>query len=233
MVSLTKIENREGRVVRMKRVVGAGLAILLGAGALTGAAASPFEADATDEDFVSYSTEDGGTVFETDLSKVSILPAEESDLSAAELAALAPAFKCDLNVQNPHGSHHVSGTINVVAVVTCDVPAAKLRLALNLIRVSPNNRQWAAVPTVVNENKARIQNNRAVSCSEGPGKFQGWGHATLTPPPGYVLSGSPYYKKYGSTVSVACGLARSGALFQDDGPAESIEFTFVREDLAG
>jgi hypothetical protein len=219
--------------MRKRKMIGAALALLLGMSALTAGAAPPFEADTPDEGFVSYPTAHGGTVFETDMSKVSVMPAEQSELSSTELAALAPRFNCDLNVQNPHGSHHVSGTINVVAVVTCDVPAAKLRLALNLIRVSPNNKQWAAVPTATNENKARIQNNRAVSCSEGPGRFQGWGHATLTPPPGYVLSGSPDYKKYGNTVSVACGVARFGALADDDSPAESITFTFVREDLAG
>ena len=200
---------------------------------LTAAASVPPDVEAPDEDVVSYSTSDGGTTFETDLSKVSVLPAEDANLTASELAAMAPNFKCDLDVQHPHASQHYKGTINVVAVVTCEIPAAKLRLAVNLIRVSPNNKQWAAVPTKVNQGEKRIQNNAATSCSEGPGKFQGWGWATLTPPPGYVLSGSPDYKKYGSALNVACGVSRAAPATTPNGlPAESIEFTFVREDLA-
>lgn len=207
------------------------MAVLLGASALTGATSPPPTTEAPQDEIVSYSAPGGGTTFETDTSKVTVLPAAESDASATEFAARAPRFGCTLNVQNPHASGHVKGTINVVAVVTCDIPAGALRLAVNLIRISPNNKQWAAVPTATNTGERRIQNNAATSCSQGPGNFQGWAWATLTPPPGYQLSGSPDIKQYGKTLSVACGV-RSADIGAADSIAESIEFTFVRTDLA-
>ncbi len=222
--------------MRRRRIIGATLAVLLGASVLTAAASPsaspPIDPGILDDGMVSYAAPGGGTTFETDTSKVTVMPAAETKLSAKELAALAPTFGCSLNVQNPHGSTHVAGTINVVAVVTCDIPAGSLKLALNLIRVSPNNRQWAAIPTKVNTDQRTIQNNVATSCSEGPGNFQGWGWATLTPPPGYQLSGSPDIKKYGNMVAVACGVPFAAEAGATEEPAESIEFTFIRTDLA-
>ncbi|MBM7466086.1 hypothetical protein JOE67_001678 [Microbacterium esteraromaticum] len=132
---------------------------------------------------------------------------------------------CKLNVQNPHGSTHVQGTINVVAVVSCDVPAGRIRLQLSLFRVSPYA-SWAA-PTLQKDGVKVLQNNKAVSCSEGPGDFRGWAAGTLTPPPGYQLSGSPTYERYGNLASVACGLAFSA---DTSDYSETLTFKFVRTD---
>lgn len=143
--------------------------------------------------------------------------------SRAETALLAPTITCNLNVQDPHGSTHVSGTINVVARVSCGVPAARIRLQLSLFRVSPY-KSWAA-PTLQKDNVAVLQNNRAVSCSEGPADFRGWAAGTITPPPGYQLSGSPQYERYGNLRPVACGLAFAA---DTNDYSESLTFTFVR-----
>jgi hypothetical protein len=144
---------------------------------------------------------------------------------------MAATITCNLNVQHPHGSTHVAGTINVVTTISCGAPAAQLRLATSLIRTSPSYIQWHAA-TKYNYGQSFLQNNRSTSCSYGPGNFRGWGWGTITPPPGYTLSGPADYDYYGTIVPVACGLAR---VAQGDGAnsSESLTVEFKRADLVG
>lgn len=152
-------------------------------------------------------------------------------LSDADLAARAPTFTCDMNVQNAHGSTHVAGTINVVVVVKCQIAPTQIRLATSLIRTSPSYSQWHA--GTKNESGVKtLQNNASTSCAQGPGQFRGWGWGTITPPPGYELQGPADYNKYGNITGVACGVVDRVAPLGDDDVAEKLTLTFVRSDLA-
>lgn len=175
---------------------------------------------------------DGSITF--DAGNVEIVVGQESgdELTAEQLALLAPSISCGLDVQWVHGSHHVDGTINGVAVISCTGNAGSLTLHYSLMRVSPNNTQWGA-GSKSNTGKRSLQNNRAVPCSEGPGHFQGWAQGVITPPPGYQLVGPPTYSKYGDSKSILCGATPLRSAL-DSGPdaSESISVMFVRSDLA-
>ena len=172
--------------------------------------------------------DDGTTVFTTDQSQLTVLPAIGPQPSEAQLKLLAPSISCDLNVQNVHKSNHVSGSINGVAVVTCyGGVAGSLKLHYSLIRISPYN-QWAA-GSVSNTMKSSIQNKRGIPCSEGPADFQGWAQGEIAPPPGYTLSGPAVSSKYGNTTPVACGVSLVAE--NSDSPSEVTTVTFVRSDL--
>lgn len=134
-------------------------------------------------------------------------------------------ISCTLQVNHVHASHHVSDTINGTAKVTCSGNAGSIQLYYSLIRVTPRNRQWAT-PIRSNTNKSSLSTNRAVPCSEGPARFQGWSQATITPPKGYVLSGKPDYKKYGKSTWVGCGGTKLPKPVSND-PAETLTVTFV------
>lgn len=175
--------------------------------------------------------DDGNTVFTTEQSQLTVLPATGPEPSAAELATLAGTISCGLDVQWVHGSTHVAGTINGVAVVTCTAAAGSLTLHYSLIRVSPNYTQWGA-GSVTNTGKPTIKNNRAVPCTQGPGEFRGWAQGVISPPAGYTLVGPATHAAYGDIKSVACGLSFA-AESQASSPSETLSVTFVRSDLVG
>lgn len=154
-----------------------------------------------------------------------------ASLPQSQLALLAPTFTCDLNVQYPHGSTHVSGTINVVSRVNCTAAPAMLQLDVSLKRTSLPQKTWYS-PRASNLKQSSIQSNRAVSCSEGPGNFQGWARGIITPPPGYKLQGPPDYSKWGKIVFVICGPQMLQSMTNIPSVGETVTFTFVREDLA-
>ena len=206
----------------------AAIAFIPAAGISTDAAAN----DAVSNSVTTYevggaSASDGSTVFTTENAELTVLPSAEPQPSEADLSLMAPTFKCGLNVQNVHRSTHINGTINGVAVITCQVPAGGLRLHYSLIRESPNYKQWAA-PSVQNSGKKILQNNKGVSCSEGPADFRGWAQGELTPPAGYVLEGNAIQKGYGPLEGVACGVALMSAAISE---GETTTVTFVRSDL--
>ncbi|CAH0223944.1 hypothetical protein [Microbacterium foliorum] len=219
---------KKHRAVRALAVALAGLAVMSTAST---AAADTSGNSADDSVVFSEVQADGSTDFTTDSGlNVTVVPSDESaGPEARDATARALQFSCNLTVNWPHGSHHVSGTINVVTRIQCDIPAKKLRLATSLIRISPNA-QWHQVPVPIKENSAWIQGNAAAPCSAGPASFRGWGWGTITAPPGYQLAGSPDYDKYGDIKPVACGVARSAE--GQSGVAERLTLTFVRSDLA-
>lgn len=174
--------------------------------------------------------EDGTAVFTGDQARVVVHPAKGPEPSVEELSTLQATITCNLNVQNVHGSTHFAGTINGVAKVTCTAAVAQLKLHYSLIRVSPNNTQWAA-GSVSNTGKATIQNNKAVNCSQGPGQFQGWAQGELVLPPGYVLVGSATESKYGLATQVRCGSVPV-AMLDDASGGVTTSLTLVRSDLA-
>jgi hypothetical protein len=113
-------------------------------------------------------------------------------------AAPAATITCTPQVQNPHNSSHVNGTVNVVVTLKCTsvVPQINIRAALyfngNLVKDSGQR-------TVNNSSSA--QNNAAVPCKNGT--YQGWMSYGVLFPPGFVPptgAGSGF----GNAVSITC-----------------------------
>ncbi|MFJ2352680.1 hypothetical protein [Glutamicibacter sp. NPDC087673] len=176
----------------------------------------------------------GNSTFTGDESMITVVEETITPSETAATRVLKPIIRCSLDIQYVHGSHHVAGTINGVAVITCKnaatnkkVNASKLTLHYSLVRTKPNYKQWGA-PAVSKTNKPTIRANRAVSCKEGPADFRGWAQGVLVAPPGYKLDGPAKYSAYGKTTGVACGLKASIAPVGI--PAESIELTFVPQE---
>lgn len=153
--------------------------------------------------------------------------------TAAELETMASAIRCVLGVHDVHGSTHVAGTINGVASISCNGPAASMTLHYSLIRLSPYA-QWAG-PSVTKSGVTTVSTNRAVSCSEGRANFRGWAQGKITPPPGYTLEGGTTYSAYGNTRYVECsGYTGPYSESPNQGTFESaVTLTFTRNDLVG
>lgn len=91
---------------------------------------------------------------------------------------------CTPNVQNPHASSHVPGTMNVVATLNCDaiVPWMCVRVAL----WSDNNQTYVADSTcIVYQGEAWGYANAATTwCANG--WYIGWGYFDVIFPPNYI-----------------------------------------------
>ncbi|NHI16884.1 hypothetical protein [Microbacterium excoecariae] len=162
---------------------------------------------------------------------INVIPAPDEVGRATGLADISAArvdFNCYVQAQYPHGSTHVSGTINVVVTTKCDVPVARMRLAAELYRISPYAR-YVGVPKV-DTDVISLKANAATSCSAGPAKFQGLALATIQPPAGFKLRGSPSRTERGLVRSVACGQAFAAADAGGGDIAESWTLNFVRAD---
>lgn len=170
-------------------------------------------------------------VYSADQSSVKILDSESPTAESVEPQAAGRYIDCKLGVHIVHGSHHVKGTINGTASVKCKylkggkAKVSALGLSYSLIRVSPKNKQWAA-GMKNNSNKSLISNNRAVSCSAGAGRFQGWAQAVMRPPKGYKLATAPTKAKYGKSDWVACGKKGNPKSATND-VSEEITVTFA------
>lgn len=107
------------------------------------------------------------------------------------------AITCKVQIQNPHNSSHVRGTVNVVTTVKCTARVADIKLNVQLYR---NGRQVASRGF----NRAGVNSlkgNAAHACSSG--NYQGRAQVTVTFPPGYrppVESGSVASR----TLSIHC-----------------------------
>lgn len=115
------------------------------------------------------------------------------------ITATGPSeITCVLNVQNPHNSSHVRGSVNVVVTMTCTSPvdAISVRAALyrNGVLVKDSGTSTSTGVTFK-------QNNAAVSCVNG--SYTGWGADNVQFPPGYTpSSGSGTAVR--NTVSITC-----------------------------
>lgn len=160
-----------------------------------------------------------------------VLKASEAEQDPAELGLLAAAIRCDLNVQNVHGSTHVAGTINGIASINCTGAAGSLQIHYSMIRLSPYA-QWAG-PSRTNGGYSSITTNRATSCTEGRANFRGWAQGIIAPPPGYSLTGPAILNAYGNISYVECR-GHTGP-YSSTAPAiegsGQISVTFVRNDL--
>ncbi len=104
-------------------------------------------------------------------------------------ATLAPGqrISCKVQIQNPHNSSHVRGTVNVVTTVKCSARVADIKLTVELFhqgrQVASRGFNRAGV--------ASLQGNAAHACASG--EYQGKAQVTVTFPPGYkppVATGS-------------------------------------------
>jgi len=114
-----------------------------------------------------------------------------------------------MQIQDPHPSTHVNGTINVVGTASCSVTMNEIYVHVVLQR--SDGASW---PGTTNDyyNTPQQQANAAAPCSAGPGTFRGYLSCVLRAPAGY----NPSYSVntiYGIWKGVACGLtfAKSGA----------------------
>lgn len=124
---------------------------------------------------------------------------------APTAAPLAEAI-CNLQVQYPHASSHVNGTINVVSTIDCPFPAKEIYMRTTLVRTS-DSVQWPGTPQDVAGPISHVQSNAAAPCSAGPATFKGYGYATVYPPAGYTPS---IVSKgiWGGSLGVICGGAQ-------------------------
>ncbi|AGW40506.1 hypothetical protein O159_02770 [Leifsonia xyli subsp. cynodontis DSM 46306] len=108
---------------------------------------------------------------------------------------------CTMQVQDPHPSTHVHGTINVVGTASCSIVMTEIYVKVTLQR--SDDATW---PGATNDyrNTSQEQANAAAPCSAGPNMFRGYLSYALTAPAGY----SPAYATgttYGIWKSVICG----------------------------
>lgn len=95
-------------------------------------------------------------------------------------ADAAAVIRCQGQVQRPHNSTHVPGTVNVVVTVSCTAPVPEITTRAALYKNGQLVNQ-SALRT--QRNTASAQNNAAVRCS--PGNYRGWMYFKVVFPPGY------------------------------------------------
>jgi len=126
------------------------------------------------------------------------MAASAAAVPSARAGKAANVIVCTLSVHNPHKSHHVHGTVNVVVTTTCTsaVPVVNIRAALyrsgRLVKQSGQR-------TFRNTRTAR--NNAAVPCRNG--RYRGWGSVGIVFPPRYTPP-TATRSKFGRAVHITC-----------------------------
>lgn len=117
----------------------------------------------------------------------------------ADVPAAHADITCNPNVQHPHKSTHVPGTVNVVVTVTCTAPVTEIRITAGLYRDGSLISQSPITPFSFT---SFAQANAATSCQDGT--YQGWMDYDVTWPPDYEEVAPPG-PGYGAAVSITCG----------------------------
>jgi hypothetical protein len=101
-----------------------------------------------------------------------------------------PPITCFTNIDDPHQSSHVVGTVNVVGRVQCvfdptDLPApvTSLSLRLQLLYGPYPNGTVRSEGDFFNEEQASLSGNTATPCV--PGYYYPWAYVTVVFPPNY------------------------------------------------
>ena len=116
----------------------------------------------------------------------------------AGTAAAADVITCTPNVQNPHNSSHVNGTVNVVVTLSCTAPVTYISIRAALYRNGSLVKDSGS-KTVYGTSSA--QNNAAEPCHNAT--YQGWMSYYVQFPPGYTPpSGSS--QGFGNAVAIVC-----------------------------
>ncbi|ARZ66509.1 hypothetical protein SMD11_0843 [Streptomyces albireticuli] len=95
-------------------------------------------------------------------------------------ADASAVIRCQGQVQRPHNSTHVPGTVNVVVTVSCTARVSEITTRAALYKNGHLVKQ-SALRT--QSGTASAQNNAAVPCS--PGNYRGWMYFKVVFPPGY------------------------------------------------
>ncbi|MBT2385885.1 hypothetical protein [Streptomyces sp. ISL-11] len=121
----------------------------------------------------------------------------EAGKSGSDADASA-VIRCEGQVQRPHNSTHVPGTVNVVVTVSCTAPVPQITTRAALYK----NGQLVNQSTLRTQTNTRTaQNNAAVRCS--PGNYRGWMYFKVVFPPGYQPPTSSA-NGLGQEVSITC-----------------------------
>jgi hypothetical protein len=102
---------------------------------------------------------------------------EETEVATAPGAPIAIAG-CHFQVDKPHKSTHVPGTVNVVGWIQCNRPVERIEMTLGLAL----NGVELKSATFANTGSAYLQGNVAVPCVSGT--YNGAAVARVTFPPG-------------------------------------------------
>jgi hypothetical protein len=126
---------------------------------------------------------------------------------AAHATVSKPALSiisCTLQVNDPHKSGHVPGTINVTATIQCSQAVTALYIAVRLYYISSNGNEYeVASGSNSNSGKSFIQGNAATSCFNGT--FAADANGTITSPPGYSPPGTnPVGPVFSRSVNITC-----------------------------
>ncbi|GAA2009957.1 hypothetical protein FHS08_000603 [Microbacterium ulmi] len=154
---------------------------------------------------------------------------------------------CTIKANNPHGSTHVSGTINAEGSLQCTIGMTEIYVRAyleNSVGTSwyGNTESWLA--TSPNEKFSSFANT---SCAMGPGSFRTRVSYAFTSPPGT----NPSYTAntiYSPWIGVACGVSRSAGpttptgVWTSEQPlpkgitltptADGVEITFSTDEVA-
>lgn len=91
---------------------------------------------------------------------------------AATANAAVVVGVCKLKIGDPHGSTHVSRTINTLSNITCTIGMPSVHIQTFLYK-APNKHWTGAADSEVDVPAGKkLQSNRAVSCKEGPASPQ-------------------------------------------------------------
>lgn len=106
---------------------------------------------------------------------------------------------CVPNVQYPHNSTHVPGTVNVVVTVNCTAAVPEIHVTAGLYRDGwlVSQTPWASFVAT-----SFAKTNAAVPCQDGT--YQGWMDYDITWPDNYLEIASPG-PGYGPAVPITCG----------------------------
>jgi hypothetical protein len=89
-------------------------------------------------------------------------------------------INCDLKINNPHKSTHVTGTINITATWTCTAPVSTLTIDIYLYR----NGLYVSEGHTSNPGGSYLMGNAATGCASGT--YQGVALGSVVFPPGYT-----------------------------------------------
>lgn len=110
----------------------------------------------------------------------------------------AAVITCTPNVQSPHNSTHVPGTVNVVVTLSCTAPVPRISIRAALYR-NGNLVKDSGAKDVLGARSA--QNNAAEPCHAAT--YQGWMSYFVQFPAGYVPP-TGASSGFGPTRSITC-----------------------------
>lgn len=122
-----------------------------------------------------------------------------SSIATNSYAVAAPAdvITCTVNVQNPHNSSHVHGTVNTISTIACTGAMSELAQYVGLYY----NNVLVGEKYYSNGGVASLTGNFATPCKSGT--YIGASSWLEVPPPGYE---PPYSKgvSYSNVVKIVC-----------------------------